>query len=264
MPNLFGADYVLSFVFGAVIGSFLNVCIYRIPKKISVVFPRSHCTKCGHAIRWYDNIPILSYVLLAGRCGHCRAWIPLQYIVVEVLTALLMLGLYAWYGATARFFAYAVMTCGLLVATFIDLATYEIPDRISLGGVVAGLALSWAFPSLQGEPSRVASLLQSLAGVLAGGGAIYIMGFVGWFIFRKEAMGFGDVKLMAAIGAFLGWKLVLLAFFIAPFFGSILGIILKVREGKDIIPYGPFLSIAALVAVFFGEKIVHMLFFGLY
>ncbi len=255
--------HLLVFVIGAIIGSFLNVCIYRIPNKQSIVFPGSHCPKCKYPIRWYDNIPILSFILLSGKCGHCRARIPPQYIVVEFLTAFILLGLYAGYGPTPKFFAYSVMAGGLVVAAFIDLATYEIPDRISLGGIVVGTALGLAYPSIFDADSRGLGLMRSVAGMLVGGGAIYLMGIAGRLLFRKEAMGGGDVKLMAAIGAFIGWKLVILAFFIAPFFGAILGVMLKVRENKDVIPYGPFLSLGALLAVFFGDRILQAVFLGI-
>jgi len=253
--------YLIVFAFGAIVGSFLNVCIYRLPKGQSVAFPGSHCPKCKHAIRWYDNIPILSYILLVGRCAHCRTKIPMQYIVVETVTALLAVGLYMGYGLTPKFSAYAVMTAGLIVATFVDLATYEIPDEISLGGIAAGLAFAVAFPAVFDTASRLSAAIESALGIVAGGGSIYLLGLAGAMAFRKEAMGGGDVKLMAAIGAFIGWKMALLAFFIAPLFGAGFGLILKVRDGKEIMPYGPFLSLGALVAVFFGDKILQIIFY---
>jgi len=133
-----------------------------------------------------------------------------------------------------------------------------------LGILAVGLALSFAFPSALGETSRHLGILNSFLGALAGGGSIYLIGFLGELVFKKEAMGGGDVKLMAMIGAFLGWKLTILAFFIAPIFGSIFGIILRIKDGRDIIPYGPHISLAALVAIFFGDKILNMFFYGLF
>lgn len=252
-------ERIFVFVFGAVVGSFLNVCIYRMPKKKSIVFPRSSCPRCNKHILWFDNIPILSYFLLGGRCRYCKGRISVRYLIVEVLASTLMLLLYAAFEATpAKFLAYLILSCGLIVSSFIDLEITEIPDEISLGGLAAGLLMAFAFPSIFGIYSRFASLYASFIGALAGGFSIYAMGLFGKLLFRKEAMGGGDVKLMAMIGAFLGWKLAIVTFFIAPVFGAIVGITLKIREGRDIIPYGPHLSLAAIVAIFWGERILRL------
>jgi len=255
---------ILVFVIGAVVGSFLNVCIYRIPKKISIVYPLSHCPACKKNILWYDNIPILGYLILKGRCRYCKAKIRFRYFVVEALTASLILLFYIVFGPSARFFSYSILSCGLIVSTFVDLEIGEIPDEISLGGLAVGLVFSFAFPSALGETSRHFGILNSFLGALAGGGSIYLIGFLGELVFKKEAMGGGDVKLMAMIGAFLGWKLTILTFFIAPVFGSIFGIILRIKDGREIIPYGPHLSLAAVVAIFFGDKILKMFLYGLF
>lgn len=264
LARWYGMRHVLIFVAGAIVGSFLNVCIYRIPLKQSIAFPGSHCPKCKHRIVWYDNIPILSYMLLSGKCGYCRARIPLHYIVVEILTAFVFLALSVACGLTPKFFVYAFMMGGLIVVSFIDLATSEIPDGLSLGGIVAALALSAAFPAAWDASGPGAGLVSAALGMLAGGGAIFLMGAVGGLVFKKEAMGGGDVKLMAAVGAFIGWKLVLLAFFIAPFFGALFGVVAKVRDGKETIPYGPFLAFGTLIAVLFGERIFQVMFAGIY
>ena len=255
---------ILVFVIGAVVGSFLNVCIYRIPKKISIVYPLSHCPACKKNILWYDNIPILGYLILKGRCRYCKAKIRFRYFVVEALTASLILLFYIVFGPSARFFSCSILSCGLIVSTFVDLEIGEIPDEISLGGLAVGLVFSFAFPSALGETSRHFGILNSFLGALAGGGSIYLIGFLGELVFKKEAMGGGDVKLMAMIGAFLGWKLTILTFFIAPVFGSIFGIILRIKDGREIIPYGPHLSLAAVVAIFFGDKILKMFLYGLF
>ena len=255
---------LIIFAFGCIIGSFLNVCIYRLPKGESIVNPPSHCPGCKKNIEWYDNVPILSYIILRGRCRSCKAKIRPRYFVVELLTATLMLALFIAFGLTPRFFAYSVLTFGLIVATFVDFEINEIPDEVSLGGLAAGLALAFIFPSILGEASRFSGLLKSLLGVLAGGGSIYLIGFLGELAFKKEAMGGGDVKLMAMIGAFLGWKLVILTFFIAPIFGAAVGIVQRIKSGKEIIPYGPYLSLAALVAIFFGDHILQLLLYGMY
>jgi leader peptidase (prepilin peptidase)/N-methyltransferase len=256
-------EILLAFVFGAIIGSFLNVCIYRLPIKESIAYPGSYCPHCKKPIRWYDNIPILSYVLLLGRCGACKARIPLRYFAVEIATGLLLMSLYMVFGLRAKFFAYSALTCALMVAAFIDINTGEIPDEITLGGTAAGLAVACAFPAVFDAVSRMAALKYSVLGILAGGGSIFAMGAMGSLAFKKEAMGGGDVKMMAMVGAFIGWKLVLLAFFIAPIFGAVVGVFAKVRRGSETIPYGPYLSLGALIAVFCGNDLIKLLFSGL-
>lgn len=252
------------FVFGLLIGSFLNVCICRMPKNESIVLPASHCPNCKKDILWCDNIPVISYLLLLGKCRFCKTKISYRYPLVELLTALLLTALFFGFGITPKFFAYSVLVCGLIVATFVDFDIQEIPDEISLGGIVAGLVLAFIFPSIMGEAARFKGLLNSLIGALAGGGSIYLLGVFGKLAFKKEAMGGGDVKLMAMIGAFIGMKLVILTFFIAPFFGAVPGIILKMRDGREIIPYGPFLSLAAIVSIFFGNRMLSVFFGGLF
>ena len=251
------------FIFGSAIGSFLNVCIYRMPKNESIVFPASHCPQCCKNIFWYDNVPIVSYLILMGKCRFCKARIRLRYPVVEALTAMLLTALFLRFGITSKFLAYSVMSCGLIVATFVDFEIQEIPDEISLGGVVAGLLLALAFPSIMAETARWRAVLSSIAGAAAGGGSIFLLGLIGQLIFKKEAMGGGDVKLMAMIGSIIGLKLVLLTFFVAPFLGAMPGIILKIKNNAEVIPYGPFISLAALIVVFFGNKILSLLFGGL-
>ncbi|MDO8525058.1 MAG: prepilin peptidase [Candidatus Omnitrophota bacterium] len=256
--------YIAVFIFSLMIGSFLNVCIYRMPKNQSIIFPASHCPGCNKGIFWYDNIPVISYLALAGKCRFCKTKIHFRYPLVEILTGALLTALFLNFGITPKFFVYSIMTCGLIVATFIDLEITEIPDEISLGGLALGILLAFVFPSVPGEAARLGAAAAALAGAIAGGGSIYLLGVVGKIAFKKEAMGGGDVKLMAMIGSFLGWKLVILAFFIAPFLGVVPGMILKIKQGSEIIPYGPFLSAAALVSVFFGNRILGVLFGGLF
>ena len=257
-------EKIFVFIFGSIVGSFLNVCIYRIPKGRSIVAPGSHCPNCGVSIKWFDNIPILSYIILGGRSRCCKTKISLRYIIVEILTALLFLVLFLFFGLSAKFFAYIILVCGLIIATFVDFEIQEIPDEVSLGGLVVGLSLSVIFPSILNESSRIHGFTNSFFGAFAGAATIYAMGILGEFAFKKEAMGGGDVKLLAMIGSFIGWKMTLLTFFIAPLFGSIVGIILKIRQGKDVIPYGPYLSLAAVTAILWGDKILSFLFRGLY
>ncbi|MCX5666083.1 MAG: prepilin peptidase [Candidatus Omnitrophica bacterium] len=255
---------IAAFVFGSIVGSFLNVCIYRLPKGRSVIVPGSHCPNCTAPIHWYDNIPILSYIFLGGKARCCKAKISFRYFIVEVLTALVFLIFFSAFGLTPKFFAYIAMVSGLIVATFVDFEIQEIPDEVSIGGLVVGLILSIAFPSILNETTRLNGFLNSILGAFVGGGMIYAMGMLGEFAFKKEAMGGGDVKLLAMIGAFIGWKLTIMTFFLAPVFGSVVGIILKIRHGKDVIPYGPYLSLGAVCAIFFGERIINLLFYGMY
>jgi leader peptidase (prepilin peptidase)/N-methyltransferase len=257
-------DKLIVFILGSLIGSFLNVCVYRLPKGKSVVSPPSACPKCGKAISWYDNIPLVSYFVLRGRCRACKAGISFRYFIIELLTALVLTALFAVFGLGPKFFAYSIMVCGLIVATFVDFEISEIPDEVSVGGAIVGLMLSAAMPSIFAAASRWQALSASFLGAAVGGASIYIIGYAGKLVFKKEAMGGGDVKLMAMIGSFLGWKLALLVFFVAPLFGSIVGIMLKIKTGREIIPYGPYLSLAALVAVFFGDRIIRSLFWGIY
>jgi len=240
----------------------LNVCIYRMPEGESVVRPRSRCPGCKHMIPWYDNIPLLSFILLGRKCRFCKTKISFQYFIVELLTGLLLLLLFKFYGVSPEFFIYSALFACLVVVTFIDMKHKEIPDRLSIPGIFIGIILSFVFPVLHGASSNVAGLLSSLKGALAGGGSIYALGVFGYILFRKEAMGFGDVKLMAMIGAFLGWKLTILTFFLAPFFGSVVGIGLKIKTGDSLIPYGPFLSLASLAALLLGNHILSYLFGG--
>jgi leader peptidase (prepilin peptidase)/N-methyltransferase len=179
------------------------------------------------------------------------------------MTAILVTSLYVAVGVNAKFFAYSILTCGLIVATFVDFDIQEIPDEISLGGLAVGLIFALAFPHIFGSSSRINALGSSLLGIIAGGGSIYLMGFFGELVFKKEAMGGGDVKLMAMVGSILGWKLAIFTFFAAPVFGSVVGIALKIKDGREIIPYGPFLSIAAVVSIFWGERILEALFYGM-
>lgn len=256
-------EKIIVFIFGAIVGSFLNVCIYRLPKGESIVSPASHCPKCNKPIFWYDNVPILSYLVLGGRCRSCKTPINPGYIIVEIITAALAVALFSVFGPGPRFAGYGILSAGLIVATFADLETREIPDEVSLGGLAVGLIFASIFPVTLGETSWSKALMASALGALAGGGSIYLMGFFGEMVFRKEAMGGGDVKLMAMAGAFLGWKLALLTFFIAPLFGSVAGLILKARDGRDIIPYGPYLSLAAVTSIFWGDKVLRILFYGM-
>ena len=248
--------YIFLFAFGSAVGSFLNVCIHRLPKNESIINPPSHCPKCNKRIAWYDNIPLVSYILLGAKCRNCKSRISFRYFMVELLTASLFMTLYWRFGFNPTYLGMAILCCGLLVATFVDFEYQIIPDEISIGGIISGLIFAVVYPRLLGETSHIAGGLKSLLGIVAGGGSIYITGLLGSMAFKKEAMGGGDVKLMAAIGAFLGWEMALLTFFLAPISGAIVGLISKIKFKQNVIPYGPFLSLSAVACIFWGRDIL--------
>lgn len=252
---------IIIFIFGSLIGSFLNVCIYRMPRKLSVNKPkRSFCPHCQKQIFWYDNIPFLSYLALGGKCRFCKKPISSRYLLVELITAGSLVVLYQFFGLSVHFFVYGLLSCALIVSTFVDFDFQIIPDEITLGGVVIGIILCLIFPQLHNTNSRWAALLQAIFGILVGGGSIYLIGKLGEMVFKKESMGGGDVKFLAMIGSLLGWKLTLLIFFLAPFFGAIVGIIAKLRKGAEVIPYGPYLSLATFLVILWGKDILRYLF----
>lgn len=250
--------YVVVFIFGAAIGSFLNVCIYRMPRNESVIAPGSRCTSCKKPIPWYDNMPFLSYIFLKGKCRFCKSPISFRYFIVELVSASSILILFAYFGFNYRFWIYSLVTLSLTVITFIDLEHQVIPDVITISGIILGVIVSIFMPLLQDSFTWKLSLVNSLLGVLVGGGLIYLTGVLGKLAFKKESMGGGDVKLMAMLGAFLGWKLAILIFFLAPFFGAPIGLYVKFVKKQDIIPYGPFISLAAFVAMLWGNKILSL------
>ena len=250
------------FVFGSMVGSFLNVCIVRMPHEKSIVWPGSHCVYCKKNLSWFDNIPLLSFIFLRGRCRHCNQKISPRYFIVELLTASLFLVFYLHFGRDIILLPYLIMLCGFIVATFIDFGHRIIPDEISVGGMIMGLLFSLAIPSLHGTDSHELALGRSALGVLIGGGSIYAMGILGDWMFKKESMGGGDIKLMAMVGAFLGWKLAILSFFIAPFLGAIYGIISKLLTKDSTIAYGPFLCLGSLISLFYGNQIIDYLMRG--
>jgi len=242
---------LIVFVFGAVVGSFLNVCIYRLPKGESVVFPPSHCQNCDYKIRWYDNIPILSYLVLRGSCRQCGTSISAQYPLVEFLNGALALALFLKFGLSTGFAVLFVLCSALVVITFIDLEHQIIPDVISLPGIVIGFLCSF----ITGF-----GWLNSLIGIVVGGGSLLLVAYGYQAIAKKDGMGGGDIKLLAMLGAFLGWKGVLFIIFVGSLLGSVIGVSLMLVQKKDstlAIPFGPFLASGALVFIFFGREIVN-------
>ncbi len=266
-------DKVFIFILGSIVGSFLNVCIYRMPKEESVIKPRSHCPKCKKPIPWYDNIPFISYIILRGKCRFCKQRIPFRYFLVELITASAFLGLYIYYGLGFNFIFYTLLTCLLIIATFVDIAHRIIPDEITLGGIVVGFLFNVVYSFIQHPASSIQHpILNSLLGILIGGLIIYLTGkafdLVYFRLLKKgpvdgetESMGGGDVKLLAMIGAFLGWKAAVLTFFLAPFFGAIVGLTNLIIKKQHTIPYGPFLSLAAFISLFWTDVIIRLIFF---
>lgn len=248
------------FLLGLCVGSFLNVCIYRMGREQSVVKPSSHCPHCRKNIVWYDNIPLLSFILLRGRCRWCEKKISFRYFFVELLTGILFLVIYQKFYFSYYTLAYCIFVSGLIVATFVDFDFRIIPDEISLGGIVVGLILSFIFPGLHCVPTHLAGLWQSFLGVLVGGGVLWVLGCFGDFVFKKESMGGGDVKFLAMIGAFLGWKFALLTLPLASLFGAIVGIIIKIRTKESLIAFGPYLALGAFISIFWADTILNALF----
>ena len=248
----------LWFVCGALVGSFLNVCIYRLPREQSIVHPRSRCPACSHPIVWYDNIPLVSFAALRGRCRRCKSPIHWRYPVVEALSGAATVAVLGCFGLGLQGASYLVFVWALLVVSFIDLEHQIIPDEISLGGLVMGLVLSPLVPQLHGTTHRLAAFGYAVVGALVGGGLLYVTGLLGSLVFRKEAMGGGDVKLLAMAGSLLGWKLVTLTFFVAPAIAIIPGLVVLWRKRSHVIPYGPFLSLALVLSLFVGQQLIQM------
>lgn len=235
---------------GLVIGSFLNVCIHRLPLKQSVVHPGSRCPGCGYALRWYDNIPVFSYASLRGRCRSCARPISIRYPVIEIVTAVVFLLHWYAFGPTIMLPLRLVFGCALIVLFMIDLEHQILPDVITLPGIVLGLACSLFLP-----PGPVMSVL----GVLLGGGLLWAIAEA-WLRIRKvDAMGFGDVKMLAMVGAWLGVKMVLVTFVLSSMMGGLIGAALIGSRRADMatrVPFGTMLAVAALVASLYGEPLL--------
>ena len=238
----------VAFVFGAIVGSFLNVCIYRIPNGMSVVSPRSRCPECESPIPWYLNVPILSWLLLLGKCATCKTSISIRYPLIEALNGLLYALVFYYFFVSWATPVYFVFISMLVVITFIDLDYQVIPNVISFPGIIFGFLSSFIVPWL--------FWADSLMGIIAGGGLLFLIAAGYQALSGKEGMGMGDVKLLAMIGAFLGWQAILPVVFVASLAGSLIGVplmLLKKADGKLAIPFGPFLSLAAVVYLFWWD-----------
>ena len=235
---------------GLCVGSFLNVCIHRLPLKESVVWPASRCPGCGHDLAWFDNIPVASYLVLRGRCRSCRAPISIRYPIVEALTAAIFLLHWMVFGPTPLLAVRLLFACALIVLFAIDLDHQILPDVITLPGIVVGFVCSVFLPP---------GPLMSLAGIALGGGLLWAIAEA-WFRLRKvEAMGFGDVKMLAMVGAFLGIKLVVFTFVVSSMIGGLVGVLLIATRRADMatkVPFGTMLAVAALIASLYGEPLL--------
>ncbi len=242
---------VTSFIFGALIGSFLNVVILRLPQPgISVVFPASHCPRCKAPLGWYENVPIISYLILRGKCGHCRVSISLQYPTVEFLTGIMAAACVAAFGLTAAAVGYFIFSAALITIIWIDIHHQIIPDIISLPGIIFGFCLSFLSPLVTWQ--------DSLIGLLAGGGIFYAISMSYYLLRKQEGLGGGDIKLLAMLGAFLGWQSLFFIIFASSVTGSIGGLAAmrsQKKGGSTRIPFGPFLAVSGLAYLFFYPQI---------
>lgn len=274
VPPVFG--YVIAGVFGAIIGSFLNVVIHRVPNEESIVFPNSRCPSCGAAIAFYDNLPVLSYVLLAAKCRKCKEHISFRYPAVELLTAALFVGV-AWHDKLSVALPFdLVFASALLALVFIDAEHMILPNVITYPGIAFALVARVAIPlltgtphfddipslshgALAGMPLWVVSLAGALIGALIGGGSLWLMGWTWEKLRGIEAMGLGDVKMMFMVGAYLGWRLTILTIFVGVLSGSVIGILLMARQGQKnmqmLLPFGVFLGLGAIAALLFGAPL---------
>jgi leader peptidase (prepilin peptidase)/N-methyltransferase len=291
LQSLHGFFMIMSFVLGTTVGSFCNVCISRWPAGLSIVKPRSRCPKCMNEIPWYDNIPLVSWVLLRAKCRNCDLPISIIYPTVELITGLLFLAAYWRFGYAPATPVYMALCAGMVIVTFQDLADWTIPDEITLPGIPIGIALSLA-GMLWGDATglRVQSVFDALLGVLAGGGILFALDRITVLLLKKPGMGMGDVKLLAMLGAFLGWKGAIGTLMMASVIGSVIGISVllyyRKRGGKNApanarpeaepakkkdagdsdeeitleghyLPFGPYLAVAGLIYMFFGPELIN-------
>lgn len=247
-------EVLILFLLGLVVGSFLNVCIYRIPRKISIVKPFSFCPSCNNAIKPWHNIPVLSFILLKGRCAYCGSKISLRYPLVEILNGIFYVIAFLNFGLTASLPFVLIFISSLIVISFIDLDFQIIPDFISIPLIFIGFILSFMPHNAVG---LVSSFKESLIGIAIGGGSLLLVSII-----SRGGMGGGDIKLNAGVGAFLGWKSALLTIFAGSLIGSIIGLVILKKTGNRKIPFGPFLSIGALISLFMGERIFSWYFRG--
>jgi leader peptidase (prepilin peptidase) / N-methyltransferase len=275
LPDFLG--FVFVFAFGAIVGSFLNVVIHRVPKEESIVFPNSACPKCKNAIKGYDNIPILSWLILGGKCRNCKEKISPRYPAVELLTAVLFTLTFWAIGFNAFLPICLIFVATMISLIFIDAENMILPDVINYPLLILALLVRIIYPiffgaeyfadlkhapltSLQGQPLWLISLLGAVLGGLVGGGFLWLVGELWKRLRGVEAMGLGDVKMMFAVGALLGWRLTFLSIFLGAFSGAIIGVFLvsrqKEKDMQTMIPFGIFLGIGSIIALLFGEQLI--------
>ncbi|MBI5095036.1 MAG: prepilin peptidase [Candidatus Hydrogenedentes bacterium] len=278
---------IFAFVLGAMVGSFLNVCVYRLPRQLSVVKPRSKCPKCDSGIAWYDNIPVVSWLVLGAKCRNCGQPISWQYPLVEAITGSLFFFVFWRYGFVLATPIYMVLSTGLVLVTFVDLTDWTIPNEVTFPGIPLGVACSVLAMYYPESRLVVAGPFQeqawnSLLGVLVGGGSLYLLDKISLLLLGKRGMGFGDVKLLAMLGAFFGLYHVFVIILLASLMGSVIGVLaIMVQKAKPAhgsepksateeaadttpaltghyLPFGPYLAIAGIIVMFFGADIIHL------
>jgi leader peptidase (prepilin peptidase)/N-methyltransferase len=249
---------VVVFMFGACWGSFLNVCIYRIPAELSVVKPRSRCPKCMTDLAWKDNIPILGWIFLGGKCRYCKAPISARYPSIELLTAILFTLVWLRFAYNPVVVPYGLLVFGLILGSMVDFDEMWIPDRCTIGGMIIGPVFSLILPAMHGAETHLGGLIQSLIGLAVGFGSLWSVALIGKLVLKKDAMGFGDVKLMGALGAFLGWQSIIFIVFVSSLLGTIVGvtfIALGNKEWQSKIPFGPYIALAAMIWMLGGSAL---------
>jgi leader peptidase (prepilin peptidase)/N-methyltransferase len=247
---------VFVFIFGAAVGSFLNVCIFRLPANGSILKPLSQCPHCHHPIRFYDNIPLISFIVLQRKCRDCKGAISWRYPLVELITAVLALLLFYKFYLSWNFLIFFIFTAVLIVITFIDFDHQIIPDVLTLPGIPVFFLLGVFVVKVP--------WLEALIGLLVGGGVLFAIAFVYELLTKREGMGGGDIKLLALIGGFLGWKSLIFVLLVSSFLGAVVGItimIIKKQDMKYAVPFGPFLSAAAVAYLFWGDAFTRILFY---
>jgi leader peptidase (prepilin peptidase) / N-methyltransferase len=260
---------LFAFLFGLLIGSFLNVCIFRLPRDMSVVTPRSLCPQCEKTISWYDNIPVLSFILLRGKCRECSAAIPWRYPIVELMTGIAFALSVGYFGLTLPALKYCLLSAICITLIFSDLEERILPDEFTLGGAVIGLVLAWFIPMQGGlafffmrntANAQLVSMVESVLGIVVCAGSLWLVGYLFEKLRDKEGLGFGDVKMIAMIGAFLGLQGALLTLIISSVAGSVIGLLFIAVTGKSAstyeLPFGTFLGAACLAVAVFGDPLV--------
>ena len=256
-----------SFVMGGLIGSFLNVCVYRMPAGLSVVKPRSRCPRCENPVLWYDNVPVISWVILGAKCRFCKLPISWQYPLVESITAVLFYFVFMKFGLTIATPIYMVLMAGLVLTTFIDLTDWTIPDTVSIGGMPVGIAVTLLAMFVDGTGLVLDSPVMSLIGLAVGFGSLYALDLISLALFKKKGMGFGDVKLLGMLGTFFGPIGVLVIIILSSMVGSVIGLsVMIANRGKEedvgeenvghYLPFGPYICLGGIAYLFFGPELV--------